>query len=243
VDLVPRESIKTVTPRTGSSRGSSNRWKDLAPRAISAAVLAPIALACVWYGGLTFTLLIDAATVLLVIEWLRLCRPAGASWFMAGGTAWIVLAAAALLWLRADLMTGRANLLFLLLLVWASDIGAYLVGRLIGGPRLAPLISPGKTWSGAAGGIAAALAVGWSAAWTTTGGLARPAIVALLLCIVGQLGDLAESYAKRRFGVKDSGTLIPGHGGMLDRLDALIAVAPFAALLALCLGRGVLLWE
>src|ERR1700728_8991 len=109
---------------------TSNRWRDLGPRAISAAVLAPIALACVWFGGLAFTLLIDAASVLLVVEWLRLCRYVGASWLMAGGTLWIVLAAAALLWLRADPMTGRANLLFLLLLVWASDIGGYLVGRL-----------------------------------------------------------------------------------------------------------------
>src|SRR5580658_4328400 len=167
---------------------ASSRWRDLVPRAISAAVLAPIALACVWFGGLAFTLLIDAVTILLAVEWIGLCRHAGARWLMATGTLWIVLAAAALLWLRADPITGRANLLFLLLLIWASDIGAYLVGRLIGGPRLAPLISPGKTWSGAAGGLTAALAVGWGAAWTTTGGLARPAIVALLLCIVGQLG-------------------------------------------------------
>jgi len=242
-DLVPREGIRSVTPGMGSSRGSSSRWKDLAPRAVSAAVLAPIALACVWFGGLAFTLLIDAVTILLAVEWIGLCRHAGARWLMATGTLWIVLAAAALLWLRADPITGRANLLFLLLLIWASDIGAYLVGRLIGGPRLAPLISPGKTWSGAAGGIAAALAVGWGAVWTTTGTLAWTTVIALIICVIGQLGDLTESWAKRRFGVKDSGTIIPGHGGLLDRLDALIAVAPFAALLALCLGRGVLLWE
>jgi phosphatidate cytidylyltransferase len=242
-DLVPREGIRSVTPGMGSSRGSSSRWKDLAPRAASAAVLAPIALACVWFGGLAFTLLIDAVTILLAVEWIGLCRHAGARWLMATGTLWIVLAAAALLWLRADPITGRANLLFLLLLIWASDIGAYLVGRLIGGPRLAPLISPGKTWSGASGGIAAALAVGWGAVWTTTGTLAWTTVIALIICVIGQLGDLTESWAKRRFGVKDSGTIIPGHGGLLDRLDALIAVAPFAALLALCLGRGVLLWE
>jgi len=238
-DLVRRASIRSVTP----GMGSSSRWKDLLPRAISAAVLAPIALACVWFGGLAFTLLIDTATILLAIEWIRLSRPAGASWLMATGTLWIVLAAAALLWLRADPITGGTNLLFLLLLIWASDIGAYLVGRLIGGPRLAPLISPGKTWSGAAGGIAAALAVGWGAVWTTTGTLAWATVISLIFCVIGQLGDLAESWAKRRFGVKDSGTIIPGHGGLLDRLDALLAVAPFAALLALCLGRGVLLWE
>jgi phosphatidate cytidylyltransferase len=202
-----------------------------------------MALACVWFGGLAFLLLIGAALVLLIAEWGRLCRQARVPLMRAGGILWIVLATAALLWLRADPATGRANLLFLLLLIWASDIGAYLVGRLIGGPRLAPQISPGKTWSGVVGGIAAALAVGWGAAWTTGGVYPRVAAVATVLCVIGQLGDLAESCAKRRFGVKDSGTLIPGHGGLLDRLDALIAVAPFAALLALCLGRGVLLWQ
>lgn len=224
---------------------ASSRWRDLGRRAISAVVLAPIALACAWFGGPAFTLLIGAGAVLLLVEWARLCRHARARWMLAGGTIWIVLAAAALLWLRADPAAGRGNLVFLMLLIWASDSGAYLVGRLVGGPRLAPLISPGKTWSGAAGGIAAAIVVGWGAAWLrpTGASLARIAAVALVLCVIGQLGDLAESWAKRRFGVKDSGTLIPGHGGLLDRLDALIAVAPFAALLALCLGRGVLLWE
>src|SRR5277367_5859680 len=162
------------------SADAPGRWRDLGLRAISAAVLAPIALACVWFGGLAFTLLIGAVTVLLVVEWIGLCRHAGARWLMGGGTLWIVLVAGALLWLRADPASGRANLLFLLLLIWASDIGAYLVGRLIGGPRLAPLISPGKTWSGAAGGIAAALAVGWGAVWTTTGDLAWATVVALV---------------------------------------------------------------
>ena len=237
---------------------TSSRWRDLRRRAISAAVLAPIVLACVWFGGLAFTLLMGAALILLVVEWARLCRQAHAPWMLVGGTLWLGLATAALLWLRGDPTAGRANLLFLFLLIWASDIGAYVVGRLIGGPRLAPLISPGKTWSGAAGGIAAALAVGWGAAWSppmaspigaSTGGqtgtdhAAWIAAVALVLCVIGQLGDLAESWAKRRFGVKDSGALIPGHGGLLDRLDALIAVAPFAALLAFYLGRGVLFWQ
>src|SRR5208282_3986479 len=110
-----------------------SRWRDLGRRAISAAVLAPIALAGVWFGGLAVTLLIGASAVLLLAEWARLCRHASAPWMLAGGTLWIVLAAAALLWLRADPATGRANLLFLMLLIWASDSGAYLAGRLIGG--------------------------------------------------------------------------------------------------------------
>ncbi len=108
------------------------------------------------------------------------------------------------------------------------------------------MISPGKTWSGAAGGIAAALGVGWGATWLlpTGAGPIRVAVVALGARASSASSAIwLESWAKRRFGVKDSGTLIPGHGGLLDRLDALLAVAPFAALLALCLGRGVLLWE
>jgi phosphatidate cytidylyltransferase len=234
-----------VAPIRELPAAGSGSWRDLRSRAISAAVLAPVALACVWFGGVAFTLLIGAALVLLLVEWVRLCRRADALWLLVCGTVWILLAAAALLWLRADPAVGRANLLFVLLLIWASDIGAYLVGRLVGGARLAPLISPGKTWSGAAGGIVAALGVGWGAAWVLpTGGRGAGFVtVALVLCVIGQLGDLAESWAKRRFGVKDSGSLIPGHGGLLDRLDALIAVAPFAALLAFCLGRGVLLWQ
>ena len=141
---------------------------------------------------------------------------------------------------------GRANLLFLLLLVWASDIGAYLVGRPIGGPRLAPRISPGKTWSGAVGGLLAAVLVGVVAALPTAPTpplVARAACSPALLGVVAQAGDLAESCVKRHFGVKDSGRLIPGHGGLLDRLDALLAVALAASLLALMQGRGVVLWR
>lgn len=221
------------------------RWRDLRRRAISAAVLAPIALACVWVGGVAFMLLVAMAAVLGVVEWARLCRPRGASGLLIGGTAWILLAGLGLLWVRSDPLVGRANLLFLLLLVWASDIGAYLVGRLAGGPKLAPRISPGKTWSGAVGGIAASVLVGVAADWVypSSAGFGWIVAISVVLCVIGQGGDLAESWAKRHFGVKDSGALIPGHGGLLDRLDALLAVAPFAAVLALILGRGVLFWE
>lgn len=169
------------------------------------------------------------------------------------GIPYIGLAAVSLLWLRDDPIAGRANVLFLLLLVWASDIGAYLVGRLLGGPRLAPRISPGKTWSGAAGGLLAALLVGLGAALVMPSATAYSSVVpasfvsaivvTVLLAIVSQGGDLFESLIKRHFGVKDSGHIIPGHGGLLDRLDALLAAAPVAALLALAAGRGVVLWQ
>src|SRR5581483_7109859 len=143
---------------------------------------------------------------------------------------------------------GRADLLFLVILVWASDIGAYMAGCAIGGRRLAPRISPNKTVSGTVGGLCAAGIIGIAAALLYVpkdrpAQLWRAAVIAVLLGVVAQAGDLLESFLKRRFGVKDSGRLIPGHGGLLDRLDALLAVALAAALLALIQGRGVVLWE
>ena len=127
-------------------------------------VLAPIALACVWLGGVAFAVIVAAVMLGLAVEWLGLCRrrPRGVAGAAARRPAspmsrW---PRRALLWLRDDPVAGRANVLFLLLVVWAGDIGAYLIGRWIGGPRLAPRISPGKTWSGAVGGLLAAVAAG-----------------------------------------------------------------------------------
>jgi phosphatidate cytidylyltransferase len=211
---------------------------------LSAAVLAPIALICIWVGSAAFGVLMLVGTVGLMVEWVGMVRVGrGTSASLAAGAAYILLAAAGLVWLRADPMAGRANLLFLLVLVWASDIGAYTAGRAIGGALLAPRISPGKTVSGALGGLLAAVLVGVAAALTTPASLWRAGMLAGLLGIVAQAGDLAESFAKRQFGVKDSGRLIPGHGGLLDRLDALLAVALAASLLALMQGRGVVLWR
>ncbi|KAA2212724.1 phosphatidate cytidylyltransferase [Teichococcus oryzae] len=187
-----------------------------------------------------------------VATWLappRLRRRAGppppASW-LAMGVLYIGIAGIALISLRHDNDAGRGNVLFLFFVVWASDIGAYVAGRIFGGPKLAPAISPGKTWSGAAGGLLSSMAVGWLAAdWLVWGN--PPALkvlwVAAILGIATQLGDLLESWVKRHFKVKDSSMLIPGHGGLLDRLDGLMAAAPVAALLAFSVGYGVPLWR
>jgi len=224
------------------------RWSDLRLRVLSAAVLAPLALICIWLGGAAFALLMLAGTVGLLVEWIGMVRAGhGTQASLLAGTGYILLAAAGLVWLRADPAAGRINLLFLLVLVWASDIGAYTAGRSIGGRRLAPRISPGKTVSGAVGGLLAAVLVGIIAALTVAAphpaSLWRACVFAGMLGIVAQAGDLGESFVKRHFGVKDSGRLIPGHGGLLDRLDALLAVALAASLLALMQGRGVVLWE
>jgi phosphatidate cytidylyltransferase len=132
--------------------------------------------------------------------------------------------------------------------VWASDIGGYVAGRGIGGPKLAPRVSPNKTWAGAIGGFVGSLAV--AAAWSTAGaGSIIPVMfVGAVLSIVSQLGDLFESAVKRHFGVKDSSHIIPGHGGLLDRLDGYVAAIVFAAILGLVrggldgVGRGLMVW-
>lgn len=148
--------------------------------------------------------------------------------WLAVGLLYLGLAATALIYLRGDAgQDGRGLFLFLLLAVWATDIGAYAAGRLIGGPKLMPRISPKKTWAGLIGGMVASGLVGWMVAiWVLHA--AAPGLVALVaavLAVVGQAGDFFESFIKRRSQVKDSGTLIPGHGGLLDRIDGLMAAA------------------
>lgn len=265
---------------------AGTRWNDLGRRALSAAVLAPVTLLCIWSGAAAFAALILAAGVGLSAEWVALCNaralhapglfvPAlvllaglaaalgqpgigigllavgfGALWGFSGrgmlavGILYVGLALVSLLWLRAGVSAaGRANVLFLVLVVWASDIGAYAVGRLLRGPKLVPVLSPGKTWSGAIGGLAAAVLVGQAAASALTGApWGAAAALGGLVGVACQAGDLLESGIKRHFGVKDSGRLIPGHGGLLDRLDGLLAAAPVAALVVLA-GRGGYLWQ
>jgi phosphatidate cytidylyltransferase len=160
------------------------------------------------------------------------------------GAIWVALPSISLLWLADDGATGRATLLWVLAVVWATDIGAYAVGRSLGGPRLAPRWSPQKTWSGLAGGIVGAALTGWATALFVGISPALPLVlISAGLAIVEQFGDLAESVAKRRFGVKDASGLIPGHGGLLDRADGLLAVIPAVALLTLIGGRSVLVWR
>ena len=171
-------------------------------------------------------------------------RTAPAAW-LAFGVVYIGLAGVALIHLRGDFGAGRANVIFLFAVVWASDIGAYLAGRAIGGPKLAPAVSPSKTWSGAAGGLLSSVTAGLVAAYVMAGTApgVRVALVAALLGLLTQAGDLFESWIKRRFHVKDTSSLIPGHGGLLDRLDGVLAAAPAAAVLGAILGGGALLWR
>lgn len=162
--------------------------------------------------------------------------------WQAAGAVYIGFPAASLVWLREG-PSGRETIFWLFLIVWATDIGAYAAGRLIGGPKLAPRISPNKTWAGLGGGVASAALVGAAAAFLL-GLPGEAALIAFsgLLAVVAQGGDLFESWVKRRFGVKDSSGIIPGHGGVLDRVDGLLAAAPVVAAVSLAFG-GALSWR
>ena len=154
---------------------------------------------------------------------------------LAGGVLYVGLPVLALLTLRMQEPHGLLYTFWAMALVWACDSGAYFAGRAIGGPKLAPQISPNKTWAGFIGGVAAAAIFAALLIWF---GLPVPlAIATPMLAMLAQLGDLYESHLKREAGVKDSGNLLPGHGGIMDRLDGLLAVAPVAALLVLVLPR------
>jgi phosphatidate cytidylyltransferase len=162
--------------------------------------------------------------------------------WMAAGAIYIGMPALSLVWMRH---LGRGTLFWLLLLVWATDIGAYAAGRIIGGPKLLPKVSPKKTWAGLGGGILSAAVVGGAVALANDGG-PEPVSLAFIsggLAIVAQAGDLAESWVKRHFGVKDSSCIIPGHGGVMDRLDGLLATAPVVAVLCLAFGGGLSQWR
>ncbi len=224
-------------------------------RVVSALAMMPPALAAAWFGWPWLPALVAAAAAGMGFEWARLVgagtggalivatplaatvlaafaypaaacavavmgaatvgaqavgRAAPAPLWAAFGTLWLALGSVSFLWVAAT--AGRATVIWLLALVWAADSAAFAIGRAVGGPRLAPVLSPNKTWAGFVGGLS------------------------VLVGVAAQLGDLGESAAKRRFKVKDSGGLIPGHGGLLDRLDSLLAAA--LALGALVLAAG-----
>ena len=149
---------------------------------------------------------------------------------------------------RLDSVKGFVALIFVLLIVWVTDIGGYFAGRGIGGPKLWPRVSPKKTWAGAAGGFAASLAVAFGFAAFDLGKTGALLLLSAVLSVVSQLGDLFESAVKRRFGVKDSSHVIPGHGGLLDRLDGFVAAIIVAAIFGFLrggadgVGRGLMVW-
>jgi phosphatidate cytidylyltransferase len=210
--------------------------------------MVPAVIICLWFGGTPWGLLNGVCAMGLILElvWLSRRVPTGQSprRFLGLGTIYVMIGAASLIWLRERPVFGWDNVLFLLLVVWATDIGAYLVGRRIGGRKLWPRVSPGKTWSGAIGGTLFGIIIGLViAALASRAPIAGAIPAALVISVVAQLGDLMESAFKRWLSVKDSGRTIPGHGGLFDRLDGILAAAPFAALFALAVQGGMPLWR
>jgi phosphatidate cytidylyltransferase len=198
------------------------------------------ALACLGFvvaSGLWHSLGIGLAACLAAVAVLAARSSHGRAWALAGLASSAVIALVPTL-VRQDPSLGIVGILWMFAVVWMTDIAAFFTGRFFGGPKLWPSVSPKKTWSGFAGGLAAGVAAGVAVAalaeragWVSVAPLWAIAAVSAVASVVGQIGDLAESAMKRRFGVKDSGHVIPGHGGVMDRLDAFWSVALFTGVL------------
>jgi len=227
---------------------ASSTLSSLQLRVLSALVLLPVAVAAVWFGGQAFIMLIALAGALMLWEWWRMPYQAETSPAWTRGPFWSLLGlfyvippCLALVWLRDTPEQGRHIVFWIFCAVWATDTGAYFAGRTIGGPKVIPRISPNKTWAGLLGGmVSAGIAGGVVASFDPAMPALALAALAALVAVVSQAGDFTESAVKRYFGVKDSSQLIPGHGGVLDRLDGLLFAAPFVAVCDLLSGR--MLW-
>ncbi|MGE5266783.1 MAG: phosphatidate cytidylyltransferase [Deltaproteobacteria bacterium] len=273
-------SDQPADPSQTAARAPGPAGSELVERTGSSLVMAVVAGALVYTGGIPFAVFVAVVGVLTSLEWSRIVRGAGldaglgiqiatvavaAALTSAGlaalglsalavgtiltgllcfssrpllsaeGVIYAGLPAVALIWLRDDPGVGMQAVLFILLAVVTTDVAAFVCGRLIGGPKLAPAISPKKTWSGFLGGISAAGLAAAAFAVSMGADPVRLGVAGLVLGIVAQIGDLTESALKRSFGVKDSGTLIPGHGGIMDRIDGLVFAATAAGFVALAI--------
>lgn len=247
--------------------GEGVKKSDLPTRVVSAVVMVAVAGTALWLGGIVWAVLVGLLALGALWEWRDLVlgftqTPAGKTAWIVAGVIYIGLAAAVLIYLRDMDIFGP---FVIVSAVIATDVGAYFAGRSIGGPKIAPSISPSKTWAGLVGGaIGAALAIG-ILGWAWPAGLCdlfqptptletgkfrfdgpcslgippvaylirQSVIVGVLTAVIAQGGDFFESWMKRRAGVKDSGNLIPGHGGLLDRVDGLLAVSAVVGLLTI----------
>ncbi|MBG1231729.1 phosphatidate cytidylyltransferase [Aestuariivirga litoralis] len=272
----------------------SGKWGDLGLRSLSAIILMPVAIYCLWEGGIWFQMFMGVLAVLIAYEWAGIVHGGSERAFavlalaglcgvfvtetqgldsaclailvlwLVSALMWLVNAGQGSIWsllgvfyvslpmiafvlLREDEQSGRWAVVWCFAVVWGADIFAYFFGRIIGGPKLAPTLSPKKTWAGLLGAVVGAALV--SAVLAGFWGLMilPLVLIAAAAALVEQAGDIFESALKRRYGVKDSGNFIPGHGGVLDRVDGLLAVVLFVAVLGFIhragnAAGGLLLW-
>jgi phosphatidate cytidylyltransferase len=224
-------------------------WLTVVGCAQRSAVIA-VGVAALMLSGMGLALdRIDAALVVLAVGLAGVAAIAGSLRFWAAaGFLYAAIAQLASILVRLDPIKGLSALILVLLVVWATDIGGYFAGRSIGGAKLWPRVSPKKTWAGAIGGFIASLLVATGFFGFGEGKSLPLLLLAAALSVAAQLGDLMESAVKRRFGVKDSSHIIPGHGGLMDRLDGFVAAIALAALFGFLrygvdgVGRGLMVW-
>lgn len=224
-----------------SGAGARPLWLPRPPlAAVGFVVLALLALVLLLTGRMRSAIALAIAGALVVAAFSR--GSVRDRLLLGAGLPYIVIPVASLLWLASG-NGGTRTILWLFVVVWATDIGGYVAGKALGGPKLAPAISPNKTWAGLAGGTALAALSAALFGWQVPGAAGRLALIGIGVSLVAQAGDLLESAVKRHFAVKDSGSIIPGHGGIFDRLDGLLAAAPTLALLAATRGDLGFLWR
>lgn len=211
---------------------TNSSFTDLPKRTLTALLLTAVAGFSIYTGGMMWVLFVSIAALILWQEWYELTRHFSLGWKL-GGVFYVMVPSLSLIALRLYPILPTESLLYTALLpvvaVIATDIGAYFAGRIIGGPKLCPKLSPNKTWAGLFGGMKAAAFIGTVFHELTLNHFALLEIIVLcgVLAAVAQAGDIFESFVKRKAGVKDSGKILPGHGGLLDRVDGLMFAAPF----------------
>jgi phosphatidate cytidylyltransferase len=234
---------------TLAATGLYVEWLMIVGAARQPRVVAPGVAALVIAGFCLASGRFDASLLVLALglAGVALLSPERRQW-TAAGFCYAACAQVASVLVRLDQADGFVALILVLLVVWVTDIGGYFAGRGIGGPKLWPRVSPKKTWAGAVGGFAASLVIAVGFAVSGAGKTGPLLLLGAVLSIASQLGDLFESAVKRRFGVKDSSHIIPGHGGLLDRLDGFVAAIVLAAIFGILrggadgVGRGLVVW-
>lgn len=202
---------------------------NIQQRVISSLILIPIALYAIFYSKSLFMFLAIMIAILMTMEWSDITKTAKdqKKWRLIG-VFYILIPIYSVIKIR---LYDVDVLFWMFAVIWSTDIFAFFAGRTLGGPKLAPEISPNKTWSGLGGGIIASILIGWMSSFMFHGGAMFFVTMSAILALVEQASDLFESKIKRIFGVKDSGNIIPGHGGVLDRLDGMMFAAPLVLLL------------